>query len=57
MRFTGDRARAEYASMILHAFIQPQPILALAETLAARMHQLNDGRLWMGAHMRRGDCE
>jgi len=57
MRFTGDRARAEYASMILHAFIQPQPILALAETLAARMRQLNDGRLWMGAHMRRGDCE
>jgi hypothetical protein len=57
MRFTEDRARAKYASMILHAFIQPQPILALAETLAARMRQLNGGRLWMGAHIRRGDCE
>ncbi len=57
MRFTGDSARSKYTSMILHSFVQPQPILALAETLAARMRQLNDGRLWMGAHMRRGDCE
>ena len=57
MRFTEDRARSEFASMAVQAFIQPQPILALAETLAARMRQLNDGRLWMGAHVRRGDCE
>ena len=57
MRFTEDRARSKFASMVVHAFIQPQPILALAEILAARMRQLNDGRLWMGAHVRRGDCE
>ena len=57
MRFTEDRARAKYASMIVHAFVQSQPILALGETLAARMRQLNEGRLWMGAHIRRGDCE
>ncbi len=57
MRFTEDRARVKYMSMAIHSFVQPQPILALAEILAARMHQLNDGRLWMGAHMRRGDCE
>ena len=57
MRFTEDNARFKYASMAVHAFIQPQPILALAEILAARMRQLNGGRLWMGAHMRRGDCE
>ena len=57
MRFTEDRARAKYASIILHAFVQPEPILALGELLAARMHQLNSGRLWMGAHIRRGDCE
>jgi hypothetical protein len=57
MRFTKDRARSKYASMAVHAFIQPQPILALAEILAERMRQLNGGRLWMGAHMRRGDCE
>ena len=57
MRFTEDRARYKYTSMAVHAFIQPQPILALAENIAARMRQLNDGRLWMGAHIRRGDCE
>ena len=57
MRFTEDRARFEFASMAVHAFIQPQPILALAEILAARVRQLNGGRLWMGTHMRRGDCE
>jgi len=55
MRFTDDRGRSQFASMILHGFIQPHPILALAETLAERMRQLNDGRRWMGAHMRRGD--
>ena len=57
MRFTEGRARLKYASMAVHAFIQPQPFLALAEILAARMRQLNGGRLWMGAHIRRGDCE
>ena len=57
MRFTEDRARAKFASTIVHAFVQPQPILVLGEILAARMRQLNGGRLWMGAHMRRGDCE
>ncbi len=57
MRFTEDRARFEYTGMAVHATLQPQPILALGEILAARMHQLNGGRLWMGAHLRRGDCE
>jgi hypothetical protein len=57
MVFTEDRARSKYASMAVHAFIQPQPILALAEILAERMRQLNGGRLWVGTHMRRGDCE
>ena len=57
MRFTEDISRAKYTSMAVHEFIQPQPILALAEILSTRMRQLNDGRLWMGAHIRRGDCE
>jgi hypothetical protein len=57
MRFTEDRARLEFAGMAVHAILQPQPILALGEILAARMRQLNGGRLWMGAHIRRGDCE
>ena len=57
MRFTEDIERSKYASLAVHALIQPQPILTLAETLAARMRKLNNGRLWMGTHMRRGDCE
>jgi hypothetical protein len=57
MRFTEDFACSQYASMAVHTFIQPQPILTLAKILAARMHKLNGGRLWMGAHIRRGDCE
>jgi hypothetical protein len=57
MRFTEDRARLEYAGMAVHSILQPQPILALGEILAGRMRQLNGGRLWMGAHIRRGDCE
>jgi hypothetical protein len=43
--------------MVVHSFIFTQKILGLAETIATRMRQLNGGRLWMGAHMRRGDCK
>jgi len=57
MRFTEDRARLEFAGIAIHAVLRPQPILALGEILAERMRQLNGGRLWMGAHLRRGDCE
>lgn len=57
MRFTEDRARSKFVTMAVRAILQPQPILALGEILAARMRQLNGGRLWMGAHIRRGDCE
>ena len=57
MRFTEDRARLEFAGIAIHATLRPQPILALGEILAARMRRLSGGRLWMGAHLRRGDCE
>jgi len=55
MRFTEDRARSQFSSMVVYDFIQTQPIIALAEILVARMRELNEGRLWMAAHMRRGD--
>jgi hypothetical protein len=57
MRFTEDRARLDYAGMAVHAILQSEPILALGEILAARMRELNGGRLWTGAHIRRGDCK
>ena len=57
MRFTEDRARLDYAGRAVHTILQPQRIQALGEILAGRMRRLNGGRLWMGAHVRRGDCE
>ena len=32
------------------------PIRELAERLARRLQDMNEGRQWMSAHMRRGDC-
>ncbi|KAI0257124.1 hypothetical protein BJV78DRAFT_12780 [Lactifluus subvellereus] len=55
MRFTGPRARANYASMVVHGIVPPRWVFDLGEILASRMRELVDGRLWMGAHMRRGD--
>lgn len=57
MRFTEDSSRARFASMVVRTLSFPQNVIALAEILAARMREMNDGRLWMGAHMRRGDCK
>lgn len=42
--------------MVIHSFIFTPKVLDLAEILAGRMRERNGGRLWMGAHMRRGDC-
>jgi hypothetical protein len=57
MRFTGPRGRANYASMVVFGIISPPWVFELGEILAARMSDVTEGRLWMGAHMRRGDCE
>jgi hypothetical protein len=57
MRFTEEPSRNRFASMVVHSFIFTPKILGLAETIATRMRQSNGGRLWMGAHMRRGDCK
>jgi len=55
MRFTEASARSKFASMVVHDIRFPPKVIALAEVLAARMRKMNGGRLWMGAHMRRGD--
>jgi len=57
MRFTEVSARAGYANMVVHDLRFPPKVFALADVLAARMRKMNGGRLWMGAHMRRGDCK
>ena len=57
MRFTGELARNRYASTVVHSLIPPQKVFDLAEVLSSRMRSRTEGRLWMGAHMRRGDCK
>jgi hypothetical protein len=57
MRFTEELARNRFASTVLHSLIPPQKTIDLAEALSFRMLLRTEGRLWMGAHMRRGDCE
>ncbi|KAH9081639.1 hypothetical protein EDB83DRAFT_2539219 [Lactarius deliciosus] len=55
LRFTGALARNRYANTVVHSLIPPQKVFDLAEVLANRMRLLTEDRLWMGAHMRRGD--
>ena len=57
LRFTTSSARDEFTRMVLHAFRAPPLILNLANICDARMRERVGGRLWMGAHMRRTDCE
>ena len=57
MRFSEESSRTRFAAMVVHSFIFTPKILGLAEIVAGRMRERNGGRLWMGAHMRRGDCK
>jgi len=56
MRFTEELSRKRFASMAVHSLIPPQKVIDFAEVLSSRMRRLTEGRAWMGAHMRRGDC-
>ncbi|KAH9058099.1 hypothetical protein EDB87DRAFT_1564371 [Lactarius vividus] len=55
MFFTEDLRRKRYASAVVHSLVPPQKVLDLAEVLSSHMRQRTEGRMWMGAHMRRGD--
>jgi hypothetical protein len=57
MRFTEHRSRAIFANTVVHELTFPPKVIALADVLASRMRERVGGRLWMGGHMRRGDCE
>jgi hypothetical protein len=56
MLFTTDAAAEEYQRLVLHKLLPIDALQDLADMLAARMAIRTQGRLWMGAHMRRGDC-
>jgi hypothetical protein len=43
--------------MVLHRMHPIPSIRALAERVNEKMYALNQGRMWMGGHMRRGDCK
>ncbi|KII86439.1 hypothetical protein PLICRDRAFT_114277 [Plicaturopsis crispa FD-325 SS-3] len=55
LRFTTTAGRDEFARLPLYAVRAPDALLQLAGRLDERMMAKNDGRMWMGAHMRRGD--
>lgn len=57
LRFMTEEARDDFARLVLHGIRPTQKVIDLAARVADRMTQRNEGRLWMGAHMRRGDCE
>lgn len=56
MRFTEDLSRKRYVSTVVHSLIPPQKVFDLAEIVSSRMRVRTEGRSWMGAHVRRGDC-
>lgn len=57
LRFTEASARDEFTAIVLNGVVHPQAFDVIADEVAERMFQMNDGRIWMGAHMRRGDCK
>lgn len=57
LRFTTPEARDAYSEMVLESFRPAERIMTLAKKIADRMTEVNGGRQWMGAHMRRGDCK
>ena len=56
VRFTTQQARSAHENRVLHYVVPFDAMYELADELAQRMHDKVDGRLWMGSHMRRGDC-
>lgn len=56
MRFTSDTARDRFTSLVLDNVHPRDIVYQLAEILDERMKALTNGRMWMAAHMRRGDC-
>ncbi|KIJ67623.1 hypothetical protein HYDPIDRAFT_84420 [Hydnomerulius pinastri MD-312] len=55
MRFTSSQGRASHTDLVLHRMKPTDKVLELATLLDSRMSEKTEGRMWMGAHMRRGD--
>jgi hypothetical protein len=57
VRFTSVQGREEYARIVLRDIRPPEWVRVLATRLIKRMDYIRNGRAWLAAHMRRGDCE
>ena len=57
LRFASTSARDAFARLVLYQIRHTDSVMELSATMARRMQELVGGRMWMGAHMRRGDCE
>lgn len=54
--FTTEKGRDNFATIVLRNLRPSEEVRNLAKRLVRRMHALNQGRHWIAAHMRRGDC-
>jgi hypothetical protein len=57
LRFTTVANRDMFSRLVLYHVRATNKVYELAGKLAIRMEEKNGGRMWLGAHMRRGDCE
>lgn len=57
MRFTTRDALDEFVGLVLDGVRRIDAVSALADVMVECIYKLTEGRLWMGAHIRRGDCE
>ncbi|KAG8895708.1 hypothetical protein FRC01_012239 [Tulasnella sp. 417] len=55
MRFTSEASRDDFARTVLYGLRPIDKVRHLAEQVAERMKEKNNGRMWMAGHMRRGD--
>ncbi|KAG2120080.1 hypothetical protein BD769DRAFT_1629580 [Suillus cothurnatus] len=56
LKFTTLESRERYTQTVLYDFRLTDDVIELAGQLSTRMVEKASGRMWMGAHMRRGDC-
>ncbi|KAF8123741.1 hypothetical protein EV363DRAFT_1179181 [Boletus edulis] len=55
LRFTSTPARDAFARLVLYQLRHIDSVMELSAVMARRMQERVGGRMWMGAHMRRGD--
>lgn len=57
LRFTTQAAMEDYQRTAVWDVRPPMPFITLAAKLDQRLRALNQGRLWLGGHMRRRDSK